>query len=80
MYLKVGELNNCIKDLSVALQINPENLKIYYQLGLAFYKSEDYVQSIHYLEEAIEKGLNKNKNNAYYYLGRILIRIGFFTT
>ncbi len=62
-----GDLNNAIIAAQVAIQLNPQNPLLYFQLGLLEYNAQNYKISEQALAKAVE--LQPDYANAKYFLG-----------
>lgn len=70
LFLMIGELENCIKDLQNALLKRPEDSFIHYKLGLAFYLTKDFPKAIFYLDQSLlHDTQQENKADTFYHLG-----------
>ncbi|MHB1118383.1 MAG: tetratricopeptide repeat protein, partial [Minisyncoccota bacterium] len=69
-----GDLKNAITSSEVASLISPNDVGVFFQLGLLRYKNSDYAGAISALERAIE--LNPSYANAKYFLGISYSKLG----
>jgi tetratricopeptide (TPR) repeat protein len=72
VYSAKGDIQNAITAASVAVQLNPQNSVLLFQLGLLKYYAKDYAGSTQALEEAIK--YQPDYANAKYFLGLSLAR------
>ncbi len=77
IYATKGDLQNAIIAAGIAVQLNPENPVLLFQLGLLKYYAKDYKGSSQALSEAIK--LQADYDNAKYFLGLSFARLREFT-
>lgn len=73
-FIDIGEFEKSLSDLSMAIQINPNNPQYYYNRGLAYSNLGQYDKSLADYNTAIEKGPNIAK--IYNNRGNVYIKIG----
>lgn len=61
--LNIGEYINSFSDYAKALELNPENDKVFDNRGFAYFKTKSFYQAIDDYNKAIL--LNPNNKNAY---------------
>jgi len=66
-YAKTGHYDQAISDFNRALELNPKDVKAYYNRGLAYYQKGEYDQAISDFNKALE--INPIDAKAYYIRG-----------
>lgn len=64
---RMGQINDAIAKLEESKKINPSDVGILFQLGVFYYKAEQYDKAQAQLEQAVK--LAENYSNARYFLG-----------
>lgn len=75
-YLIDKQYQQAIKEFKEALRLKPDDLDLYYYLGICNHKLKQYQQALPYLQKAIEKESN---DELYYYLGACYYHLGQLT-
>ena len=70
-----GNLKDAITSVEVASVVSPNDIGIFFQLGLLRYKNKDYAGAISAFARAVE--LNPNYSNAKYFLGLSYSKDGY---
>lgn len=73
IYATKGDLNNAIIAASLAVQLNPENPVLLFQLGLLKYNTKDYSGALSAFEQALK--YQNDYANAKYFLGLSAARL-----
>ncbi len=74
MQASEGNLKAAISSAEVASMVSPNNIGVFFQLGLLRYKAKDYKGAVSAFGRAVD--LNSNYSNAKYFLGISLSKIG----
>ena len=75
--IEKGQTEQAIAELLVALEDDPNNGDIYYQLGMLYFQQEEYPRAIEFFQKIVDQfPAHPSLDSTYYHLGLAHFRLG----
>ena len=72
-YLESGNVDDGIKDLNTALNIDPNNMDLYYERGILYRRKKDYTSALSDFQKVLAARPKDKSASVYYEVGRVYL-------